>query len=148
MAKVTDTDGTIRWSFFKELDASNAVVVPPSAALLSRATSVSRLLSAAGTNQDRTIVKAAPGVLFGLKGYVARASAIYLKLYDKETNPSQVDTPVETIYLPALSAFALDYSRGLAFATGISYRLTTDAADNSTNGLTAADLLAFNVEYS
>lgn len=146
MARSNDTDGTIRWQYVQVVEGGSA---PGGSAVVvaTRATAASRLLSAAAT-ANPTVVKASAGTLFGLKGYVARASAVYLKLYNKATTPLVGDTPVETIYLPPLSAFVLDYPSGLAFAAGIGYRITTAAADADTGALTAADVLALNVEYA
>ena len=105
----------------------------------------SRLLSAAGT-VNATIVKASAAQLFELIGYNARASAVYFKLYDKATSPDENDTPTHTIYLPASSAFAIPLN--FYFPSGLSYRMTTAGADNSTAALTAADILALNVIYT
>lgn len=108
------------------------------------AASSSRLLSAAGS-VNATVVKAGPGMLVRIQGYNARGSAVYLKLYDKATAPAATDTPVKTFYLPATAAF--DLETPFVFTTGIGYRLTTGGADNDTGALTAADILALNVDY-
>lgn len=132
----TDSDGRLR--VVTSAGGNSSIASQPN--------SVSRLLSAAGT-ANPTIVKASAGALFGLKGYVARASAVYLKLYNVSGTPVVGDTPVETLYLPPLTAFVLDYP-GLYFATGIGYRMTTAAADADTGVLTVGDVVALNVEYA
>lgn len=110
--------------------------------------STSRIVSAAA-DTNATSAKAAPGTLYAVKGYNAAASARYLKFYDKASAPTVgTDVPVLTIYLPATTAFALDWPMGRFFATGIAYGMVTAAADNSTAALTAADVLGLNVEYS
>ena len=108
------------------------------------ASATSRLLSAAGS-VNATIVKASNGTLKRVNGYNARASAVYLKLYNKTTLPAETDTPKLTIYLPASTAFALPFDD--YFSQGIGYRLTTGTADNDTGALTAADILGLNVSY-
>ena len=110
--------------------------------------STSRIVSAAA-DTNATSAKASPGTLYSVKGYNAAAAARYLKFYNKATAPTVgTDTPVLTIYLPATTAFALDWPMGRFFDTGIAYGMVTGAADNSTAALTAADVLGLNVEYS
>lgn len=104
-----------------------------------------RLLSAAATTNG-TSVKAANGTLKRITGYNARASAVYLKLYDTSSAPTVgTDTPRKTYYLPASSAFVFDLDD--YFGQGIGYGMTTAAADNSTAALTAGDILCLNVDY-
>jgi hypothetical protein len=110
------------------------------------ATAVSRLLSAAAS-VNATIVKASAGAVKGIQGYNARATPVFLKLYNKATAPAQTDTPVKTLYIPATAAFAFDFPRGVLFAAGIGYRLTTAAADADTGALTAGDIICLNVDY-
>lgn len=111
------------------------------------ATTTSRIVSAAAST-NATSAKGSAGVLFAVKGFNAAATARYLKFYNKATAPTVgTDTPVLTIYLPASTAFALDWPLGRYFATGIAYALTTGGADADTGALTAADVLALNVEY-
>lgn len=106
-----------------------------------------RLLSAAGS-VNATLVKANAVTLFHIQGYNARGSAVYLKLYNKATAPDETDTPVKTLYLPTAAAFIFDFDQGYEFTTGLGYRLTTGGADNDTGALTAADILALNLDYS
>lgn len=162
-AVITDANGTIqqylrglvkRW--VDALGAGTAAAAlrttlasdDPAVVLLSRPTSVARLLTAAATTNG-TNVKASAGQVFCLDGYNAAATARFLKLYNKATAPTVgTDTPVRTIYLPPLSRFVLDFPRGLNFATGIGYGLTTAAADADTGALTAGDVLCLNVDYA
>lgn len=106
-----------------------------------------RLLSAAAS-VNATLVIARETVVTTIEGYNARGSAVYLKLYDKATAAAETDTPRKTIYLPASAYFHHEYGRGIEFAAGLSYRMTTAAADNSTAALTAADILALNIDYA
>lgn len=105
-----------------------------------------RLLSAAAS-VNATVVKASAGRVFKLMGKNARASDVFLKLYNKATAPDENDTPIHTIALPGSSYFDLDLG-GFSFTAGISYRMTTAGADNSTAALTAADIVAFNLSYT
>lgn len=139
---VTDTDGN------KSL-AQAVVVVGAGGALIDptplRATNTSRIVSAAAST-NATSAKASAGTVLQITGYNAAASARFLKFYDKATAPTVgTDAPRKTIYLPATSAFAIDCRD--AYATGIAYALTTGVADNDTGALTAADVLALNVDY-
>lgn len=113
-----------------------------------RVTSTSRIVSAAA-DTNATSAKATPGTLYSVKGYNAAAAARYLKFYDKASAPTVgTDTPVLTIYLPATTAFVLDWPAGRYFATGIAYGMVTGSADNSAAALTAGDVLGLNVEYA
>lgn len=110
-----------------------------------RVTNTARLLSAAAS-VNATLVSSTGVIVGRVTGYNARASAVYLKLYDKASAPAETDTPRKTLYLPASSAFALDMED--VFGNGLGYRLTTAGADNSTAALTAADILALNIDYA
>lgn len=106
-----------------------------------------RLLSAAGTT-NATLVKNDQGTLWHITGYNAAASARYLKLYDKASAPTVgTDTPAYTFYLPAQSAFRLDWEKGRYFSIGIGFGLTTARDDNSTAAVTAGDIECLNIEY-
>lgn len=111
------------------------------------ANKVSRIVSAAGST-NATSAKAGPGYLHHVTGYNAAASARYLKFYNKASAPTVgTDTPFLTVYLPATSAFAIEYP-GLLFTLGIAYALTTGSADADTGALTAADVIGLNVAYA
>ena len=104
-----------------------------------------RLLSAAATT-NATLVKGGQGTLKRVVGYNAKASAVYLKLYDKVTAPTVgTDTPRKTFYLPASTAFALDMDD--YFSQGIGFALTGAAADADTTVLVAGDVLCLNIDY-
>ena len=104
-----------------------------------------RLLSAAGTT-NATLVSATGVTIKRITGFNARASAVYLKLYDKATAPTVgTDTPRKTLYIPASLAFSFEMDD--FFGTGLGYGMTTAGADNSTAALTAADILALNIDY-
>ncbi len=121
-------------------DASGNELSPPSL--------TARLLSAAAST-NATNAKNAAGYMYGIRGYNARGSAVYLKLYNKASSPTVgSDTPVQTIYLPATAAFAVDWPVGYYFSTGISFALTTAGADADTGALTAGDILALNLDYA
>ncbi len=104
-----------------------------------------RLGSAAASTND-TLVTAGRGMaLRGITGYNAKASGVYLKLYDKATAPTSADTPEVSLYLPATTGFAFDLD--YAFDLGLGYRMTTDVADAGTTVLVAADVLGLNIMY-
>lgn len=110
--------------------------------------STARLLSAAASTNG-TNIKASAGDLFRIRGYNAKAGAVYLKLYNKATAPTVgTDTPVATYYLPASAAFEIAFDNPLYFATGIGYGLTGAAADADTTALTAGDVVCMNVHYA
>jgi hypothetical protein len=128
---------------------TNGVVSTPAttAYAIIPAPSTYRLLSAAASTNGANI-KASAGAVKGIQGFNAKASAVFLKLYNKASSPTVgTDTPVKTIYLPASAAFALDFGTGLTFATGISIALTGGAADGDTTALASGDILCLNVDY-
>lgn len=103
-----------------------------------------RLLSALGT-ANPVVVKDGPAVVRGIQGANVRTTAVHLKLYDKSTTPASTDTPRKTLYLPAGQAFAFDLD--VSLDNGLSFRMTTAAADNDTGVLTAGDVLNLNIDY-
>lgn len=112
------------------------------------ATNNSRIISAAATT-NATSAKASAGTLYHATAYNAAATARYLKFYNKASAPTVgTDTPTHTFYMPPTTAFRFDWPNGFTFATGIAYALTTGGADADTGALTAADVLALNVEYA
>jgi len=110
-------------------------------------TTASRIPSSAAT-VNATSAKATAGSLFGVNGYNSSATVTYLKFYNKATAPTVgTDVPVLTLAIPASAVFAYAFS-GFAFATGIGYGLTTDAADAGTTAVAAGAILGLNVVYA
>jgi hypothetical protein len=115
--------------------------------LVGVANATSRIASAAASTNP-TSAKASAGQVFKAYGNNAKASVVYLKIYDKASAPTVgTDTPKITVPIAASSRFeiALD---GFYLATGIAYGFTTDAADNGTTALLAADILGFTLTYA
>jgi hypothetical protein len=132
------TDGTTNLVRAKPDTSAHALIPAPS---------TYRLLSAAATTNGAN-VKSSAGTVKGIQGFNNKASAVFLKLYNKATSPTVgTDTPVKTIYLPASAAFAFDFGTGIAFATGISIALTGAGADADTTALASGDIVALNVDY-
>jgi hypothetical protein len=111
--------------------------------------SVHRLLSSAAS-VNSTNVKGSAGAIGHIWGVNTNASPMYLKLYNKASAPTVgTDTPIATLYLPALTAFTFDIPVGLtAFTLGIGYGFTTASADNSTAAVAAGDIVNFHILYS
>lgn len=107
---------------------------------------VFRLLSSAASD-NATNIHNSMHQLTNIVGYNARASAVYLKLYDKgdQTAPASTDTPFMTIYLPASTGFALDFVDGVKFDKGLGIRLTTGSADSDTGAVASGDILGLNI---
>lgn len=101
-------------------------------------------LSAASANQDSTVVKASAGVLYTLLVTNSNAALRYLKIYDKSTGPTSADTPKFRIAVPGATTgagVALPITVGADFSAGISFRMTTGAADNDANAVAANELI-------
>lgn len=130
-------------------NAGTFAVQTGASALTGGIPSTARLLSAAGSSGDATNVKASAGRVYSIQGANVASSARYLKLYNASSAPTAGSgTPVKTLYLPASSAFVFDWPVGLTFSTGIGFTLVTGSADNSSTSVTAADILALNVDYA
>jgi hypothetical protein len=109
-----------------------------------------RLLSAANTT-NATIIKTGPARFYSIQGYNAAASARYVKLYDLARAPVVgTDTPRKTWAIPPLAAFVIEYpgARFYSFANGLAFALTTGVADTDTGALTAADIVALNLDFA
>ena len=110
----------------------------------------SRIASAAAS-VNATSAKASAGNVFKVFGNNVKASVIYLKIYNKATAPTVgTDTPVLTVPIAASGRFEIDIggANGFYLGTGIAYGFTTDAADNGTTALLAADILGFTLTYA
>jgi len=109
-------------------------------------TAASRIPSSAA-NTNPTVAKASAGRAMLVNCYNSSATVTYLKLYNKATAPTVgTDVPVLTLALPPASVCVYDLN-GFVFATGISYGLTTDAADAGTTAVAAGAILGVNVAY-
>jgi hypothetical protein len=110
--------------------------------------SMHKTISAASTNA--TNVKASAGQLYSVQVFNTNAAARYLKLYNDSSAPTVgTDTPVKTLTIPGNTAGAglvLNWDKGLAFASGIGFGLTTGAADNDTGAVAAAEIVV-NLDY-
>lgn len=98
------------------------------------------------------VVAAGQHVIGGWYLSNANAAAVFVKLYDKATAPSNSDTPVLTIRVPAGSSANLLIPQnsvggdGIAFQQGIGLRATTGVADNDNTGPSTNDVIC-NVFY-
>jgi hypothetical protein len=117
-----------------------AAVAVPSATL--------RLPSAAGsTNATAGAIGACR--LFNIQGMNAATTTRYLKLYDLARAPVVgTDAPAKTLALPPSSSFAFDWANPYQFKRGLSFALTTGAADSDTAALTSADVVGLNIDYA
>lgn len=110
--------------------------------------SCSTLLSANTTNA--TVAKASAGQVYAITAYNTNASARYLKFYNASSSPTVgSDTIVGRFTIPGSTAGGgLNFSlpQGWALSTGISYALTTAAADADTGAVATGEILV-NVFY-
>lgn len=87
------------------------------------------------------VAVAKPCKLVGYYFYNSASSARFLKIYDKASAPTQADTPLLTLGLPASSGGHLYNSNGiLEFAKGLSVRATTAIADSDTGAPSTNDV--------
>lgn len=106
------------------------------------------LIGANTTNA--TVLKAAGGKVGLITAFNLAATPVYLKLYDKASTPAETDTPVQRYMIPGNAAgagFVIPMPvEGIAFFSGITFRLVTGIADNDTGAPTASQQLV-NIGY-
>jgi len=109
---------------------------------------VHRVLSAASNNA--AVIKAAPGVLFGVLLINSTSTVYYLKLYDQTSTPNPAaDTPYMTIPIPHSSGagggVVCPSLPGVPFNTGMAMVLVAGQGD--TDNTAAATGVAINLFY-
>jgi hypothetical protein len=75
--------------------------------------------STVGAYVQQLHVKASAGTFYGLTGYNAATVTQFIQLIDAAALVSGTTVPAVVFSVPASTSFALDYSKGRAFATGI-----------------------------
>jgi hypothetical protein len=103
-----------------------------------------RFVGLAATGQ---VVKAAGGRVYGYDLHNSGASAAYVKIYNKATAPTQADTPIRTIHIPAAGSKAYTSNVGIAFPLGISCRAVTEVADSGTTAPGANEVIV-HIDYA
>jgi hypothetical protein len=104
--------------------------------------SVYSVISSGAANQDAAAIKASAGQVYGYSLFNTTASARYVKLYNLASGATSASTPAMRIYLPPTGGANVDITKGVAFGTGISIRITTGAADSDAGACSANDVLA------
>lgn len=90
------------------------------------------------------VVKASPGICYGLSGYNSSASAQFVQLHDATSLPADTAVPVVTITVPASSNFSIDFGvYGRTFANGI---VVCNSSTGPTKTIGSADVW-FDVQY-
>jgi hypothetical protein len=106
-----------------------------------------RRISTASTNAVN--VKASAGTLYMIHAVNLNAAVRYLKLYNTASAPTVgTDTPVATFAIPASTTgagFTVQFGPGFDFSTGISYAMTTGAADSDTGNVAANEIFLVGV---
>jgi len=97
-----------------------------------------RLISAATVNA--TLVKDAPGQVYGVWVSNVNAAVRFLKLYDLAIAPTVGTTvPTHTFMIPAAGILRENWPNGIEFTAGIGFGTTTLVADADTNAISAAE---------
>lgn len=66
------------------------------------------------------VIKATPGILFGLNIYNSKGSAQFIQLHDATAVPTDAAVPVEVLTVPATSNLTISFGEhGKAFGLGI-----------------------------
>lgn len=87
------------------------------------------------------VVKNAEAKLYFYYLYNQAAATRFVKFYSKATAPTNGDTPVFTIPLPAGGGANIHLGPGLTFALGLGVRATTGVADADTGAPAANDVI-------
>lgn len=114
-----------------------------------KASAVARLPSA-GIGNSATLVKNAPGTIYGIEALNASAAVKYLKIYNKAAIPGVgVDIPFRTIAIPPNNGrVQISFNSGLYCSIGIGFGLSGAAADADATALAAGDVVGLNIDYS
>lgn len=102
---------------------------------------------AAGSNNADTI-KASPGTVYGIKVFNIAAYPIYVKIYDRDTNPTPgVSAVLRTIACQAGLRAEDTIPNGLGCATGIAIAIVKGIADTDNTAVVANDAVV-DVDYA
>lgn len=107
-------------------------------------TTVYRNIDLGATGQ---VVKSSAGKIQGWSLRNDSGTPRYVKVYDKATAATQVDTPVLTLPVGASQSESAANVYTIPFASGISVRATTGVADNSTGAPNTNDVIV-NIFYT
>ena len=101
--------------------------------------SVSATVVSANTN-NATVVKAAPGLLYGWSVNNINAAVRYLKFYNKASAPAPADdAEMLVVAVPAASGQTVMFPVPLEFTVGISWALVTGIAANDNTSVSASE---------
>jgi hypothetical protein len=119
-------------------------LVTPTASAAGGATSY-YFSSAGGANQDATAMDAAQGTLYSFTASNTVTSARYVWLYNLASGATSASTVVGCLALPGITTGSTALincgPNGIAFSTGISFRITTGLPGSSTAAASANDVL-------
>lgn len=106
-----------------------------------------RLVDSLATDNS-ALIKAGYGVILKrMTGYNSKASAIYIKLYDKATAPLSTDVPKLVYHIPATAPFAFPLD-DFVCQLGWGIRMTTGYGDSDTGALAASDIRQLLITFS
>ena len=124
-----------------------AASTSPSAVNANIGTSAPIRIVSAAASTNLTQISDSPCTVMRISGYNARASAVFIRLYNIADGSVTVGTSATywSVEIPATTAFSIPVEQ--TFATACSLAMTTGSADNDTGALTAADILHLAVTY-
>lgn len=100
-----------------------------------------RLISA--NTDNPTVVTQGPTNLMAILWYSVGSGGKFVKIYDKDTTPTILDTPILTARMSGAttsSSVAGFPTNGIFCEDGLSFRLTADVADNDNTAVSANDI--------
>ena len=131
------------------VSGSTTVFQSLSSTLATGATLLYHRLVSSFASTNALLVKAGATRVARVVGYNAKATVVFLKLYNKASAPTVgTDVPVLTFALKPLDNFDINAeTQGFNFATGCSYCITAGAADADVTAIAAGDVLGLNIIY-
>ena len=131
------------------ISGTPTVVQSLSSTIATGATLLYHRLVSSLASTNALLVKAGATRVARVVGYNAKATVVFLKLYNKASAPTVgTDVPVLTFALKPQNNFDINVETlGFNFATGCSYCITAGAADTDTTAIAAGDVLGLNIIY-
>ena len=141
--------GTVAISGTVAVSGTTTVIQSLSPVLATGATLLYHRLVQSLASTNALLVKAGATRVARVVGYNAKATVVFLKLYNKASAPTVgTDVPVLTFALKPQFNFDISAEAlGFNFATGCSYCITAGAADTDTTAIAAGDVLGLNIIY-
>ena len=103
-------------------------------------------LSNSEANEDAKAVKASAGIVYSVVVTNTNTSPCYFRLYNLASGATSASTPIAVYAVPGAGGIAINFTNGMALATGISFRLTTTSIVTSSAAVATGEVIV-NIGY-